>query len=337
MIDKNPLIVEVTRGDMVESRHLGSAIVVNARGKVLHAWGDTDRLIYPRSAIKPLQAIPLVESGAADACGATPEELAFASASHNGEHHHIDGVSAWLSRLGLAPENLECAPHWPHEDQTLFERIAQQPTLDNTSNNCSGKHTGFLATAKHLGEDHRGYINSEHPVQQRLKDVLAELGGVSLDGVPTGIDGCGIPVMGMPLSAMALALARMADPSGLAPKRRDACTIINKAIMAHPYNVAGQNRFDTIAMQSAPGRFVVKTGAEAVHAGIIPELGAGFAIKIDDGTKRGCDVLAANLLDFLGLFDEPAKVKMSNFLTMPLENAAGLNVGSVRMIEGWAG
>jgi L-asparaginase II len=337
MIDKNPLIIEVTRGGMVESRHLGSAVVVDARGNVRHAWGDVDRLIYPRSAIKPLQTIVLVESGAAAACGATPEELAFASASHNGEHHHIDGVTAWLSRMGLSPNDLECAPHWPHEDQTLQERLAEQPVLDNASNNCSGKHAGFLATAQHLGEDLRGYNDPEHPVQRRLKALLSELGEVSLDGVPTGIDGCGIPVMGMPLSSMALALAKMADPSELTPIRRTACEKISAAIMAHPYNVAGQNRFNTIAMQSAPGRFVVKTGAEAVHAGIIPELGLGFAIKIDDGTKRACDVLTANLMDFLGVLDDNAKVGLKKFLVMPLQNAAGLHVGDVRMQSGWAG
>ena len=337
MIDKNPLTVEVTRGDMVESRHLAIAIIVDAKGHVLHAWGDTDRLIYPRSAIKPLQAIPFVETGAADACGAGPEEIAFACASHTGEHHHVDGVAAWLKRLGLNPEYLECAAHWPHEDQTLRERLLEQPLLDATSNNCSGKHTGFLATAQHLGEDLEGYVQPDHPVQQRLKALLADMGGVNLDGAPGGIDGCGIPVMGMPLAAMALALARMADPSGLVPNRRDASERILKAIMAHPYNVAGQNRFDTISMSAAPGRFVVKTGAEAVHAGIIPELGAGFALKVDDGTKRASDVIAANLLKLLGVLDDVAQEKMGHFLETPVKNAAGLRVGSIRMCDDWAG
>jgi len=337
MINKNPLTVEVTRGGMVESSHLGTAIVVDAKGRVLHAWGDTDRLIYPRSAIKPLQAIPFVESGAADACGATPDELAFACASHNGEHHHVDGVSAWLKRLGLSPAHLECAAHWPHEEQTLRERILEQPILDQTSNNCSGKHTGFLATAQHLGEDLAGYIQPDHPVQQRMKALLSELGEVNLDGAPDGIDGCGIPVMGMPLSAMAHALARMADPSGFDAKRRDASEKILKAVMAHPYNVAGQNRFDSIAMAAAPKRFVVKTGAEAVHAGILPELGVGFAVKVDDGTKRASDVIAANLLKFLGVLDETAQEKMAHFLETPINNAAGLHAGSVRMRDGWAG
>jgi len=337
MIDKNPLTVEVTRGSMVESRHLGAAIVVDAKGHVLHAWGDTERLIYPRSAIKPLQAIPFVESGAADACEAGPHEIAFACASHNGEHHHVDGVTAWLKRLELGPQHLECAPHWPHEEQTLHQRIREQPVLDAISNNCSGKHTGFLATAKHLGEPLSGYIQPDHPVQKRLKAVLAELGEFDLDGAPDGIDGCGIPVIGMPLSAMARALARLADPSGLPPKRRDASERILNAIMDHPYNIAGQNRFDSISMAAAPRRFVVKTGAEAVHAGILPELGAGFAVKVDDGTKRASDVIAANLLKFLGVLDETAQKKMAHFLETPIKNAAGLRAGSVRMRDGWAG
>lgn len=284
-----------------------------------------------------MQAIPFVESGAADACNASPAEVAFACASHNGEHHHIDGISAWLSRLGLSADDLECAAHWPHEVQTLHERIAEASMLDKTSNNCSGKHTGFLATAQHLGEETRGYTQASHPVQARLKAILSEMGDVNLDGTPGGIDGCGIPVMGMPLSSMALALARMADPSGLGPKRRDASMRILKAVMAHPYNVAGQNCFDTNAMEAAPGRFVTKTGAEGVHAGIIPELGLGFAIKIDDGTKRACDVATANILNFLGQLDETAQQKIAHHLETPLVNAAKDPVGWIRMCEGWAG
>jgi len=337
MIDKNPLTVEVTRGEMVESRHRGSAIVVDAKGKILHAWGDTDRLIYPRSAIKPLQAIAFVESGAADACNAHPQEIAFACASHNGEPHHVNGVSAWLKRLGLSPDHLECAPHWPHEEQTLRERLAEHPVLDAVSNNCSGKHTGFLATAKHMNEHLEGYIDKEHPVQRRLRSILSELGDVNLDRAPGGIDGCGIPVIGMPLSAMALALARMAQPIGLEAHRRRACERIVSAIMAHPYNIAGQNRFDTIAMTAAPGRFAVKGGAEAVQAGIIPDLGVGFAVKVEDGSKRAADVISANLLNLLGVLIGPAQAKMGNFLKMPIKNAADLPVGAVRMSDGWAG
>jgi len=337
MIDKNPLTVEVTRGGLVESCHLGSAVVVDVKGEVLHSWGDVDRLIYPRSAIKPLQAIALVESGAADACNTSPAEIAFACASHNGEHHHIDGVSAWLNRLGLSADDLECAAHSPHEEQTLHERIAEGVTLDRTSNNCSGKHTGFLATAIHLGEDTRGYSRADHPVQVRLQALLSEMGEVDLNGAPSGIDGCGIPVMGMPLNAMALGLARMANPSGLAPKRRDASERILKAVMAHPYNVAGQNRFNTQAMEAAPGRFVVKTGAEGVHAGILPELGFGIGIKIDDGAKRACDVLMANILKLLGQLDDTAQQKIAHYLETPLANAAGDPVGCIRMADGWAG
>jgi len=337
MIDKNPLTVEVTRGELVESRHIANAVVVDAKGNVLHAWGDIDRLIYPRSAIKPLQAIPFVESGAASACNANPSEVAFACASHNGEHHHVDGVCAWLGRMGLGPEHLECAAHWPHEEQTLRERLIEQPELDATSNNCSGKHTGFLATAKHLGESLKGYILPDHPVQRRLLAVLSDMGGVDLAATPRGIDGCGIPVVGMPLSAMALALARMADPDGLAPERRDASERILKSVMAHPYNVAGQNRFDTMAMSVAPGRFLVKTGAEAVHAGIIPELGAGFALKVEDGSKRASDVIAANLLELLGVLDLSARTRMAGLLEPPIKNAAGLYVGCIRMSRGWVG
>jgi len=306
MIRDEPFVVEVLRGDLVESCHRGIGTVMDARGTVIHAWGDTSRHIYPRSAIKPLQAIPLIESGAANAYSLSEAELALACASHNGETVHTHAVAAVLERIGCDPQDLECGAHRPYDIGAMDDLVRANEVPTRLVNNCSGKHAGFLATARHLGEPTAGYTGLDHPVQQRLIAVLEAMGQTNLKDTERGIDGCGIPVTGMPLAGMALALARMADPSDLASPRRQACTRIVKAIMAHPYNLAGRGRFDTLAMEAAPGRFVVKTGAEAVHAAIIPEMGLGVALKIEDGSKRASEVAMATILDQLGLVDETA-------------------------------
>ena len=337
MINKNPLIVEVTRGTMVESKHRVHALVCDASGAVLHGWGNLDMSIYPRSAIKPMQALPFIETGAADAFHVSEEELAFACASHNGEHHHLKLANDWLARLGLDHRNLECAGHISSELATSHAQLRANETITNAHNNCSGKHSGFLSTACHMGEPTAGYIAKDHPVQQRMADVLSELGGCDLTHTATGIDGCGIPVMGMPLSALALASARMAAPDGMAPERARACKRITSAMTAHPYNVAGQNRFDTHIMTAGKGNFATKTGAEGVHVGIFLKSGYGIAVKCEDGSNRATDVAMANILDMLGGLDDAGRSAVADHLITPLYNAAGLAVGEVQMCADWQG
>lgn len=337
MEQKQPFTVEVTRGGMVESRHYGTAIIVDAKGKVLHSWGDADQLIYPRSAIKPLQSLALLESGAADHYQLSDAEVALASSSHSSEPLHINAVSAWLKRIGLGAADLECAGHLPSNEKAAHDMIRSGEEITTIHNNCSGKHTGFLSTCLHLGEQTKGYIQADHPVQERLLRILSEMGDCDLSGTPRGIDGCGIPVIGMPLAGMALAMARMAAPEGLETKRAAAAKRIVPSMAAHPAHVAGTGRFDTVAMTAARGRFTTKTGAEAVHAGIIPELGVGIALKVEDGNKRGSDVAIANILDLLGVLDDTACEGLKDFLDMPVTNAAGSLVGHVSMQDGWAG
>lgn len=337
MINKNPLTVEVTRGSMVESRHRVHALVMDAKGTVVCGWGDLDMSIYPRSAIKPMQALPFIESGAADAVSATIEEVAFACASHNGEPHHTGRAIQWLKRLGLSPDNLECIGHYSHEEASLHEQLTERKILTNAHNNCSGKHCGFLSTAQHLGEPLERYIAKDHPVQKRLVQVLEDLGDCDLSASPTGIDGCGIPVFGMPLSALALAAARMAAPEGFAPARRAASQGITSAMVAHPYDVAGQNRFDTNLMTAGKGAFATKSGAEGVHVGIFLKSGYGIAVKCEDGTKRAVDVAMANILDMLGGLDDAGQAAVADHLVTPIKNAAGASAGEIRMEADWQG
>jgi len=329
MVSNNPLTVEVTRGDMVESRHIGTGVVVDAAGGLKHAWGDVDRVIYPRSAIKPLQTLALIETGAADAFGLSDAELALASASHGATAEHVDAICAWLARLGLDPDDLECGGHAPVDrdaDEALI-RVGGQP--GRIHNNCSGKHTGFLATALHMGEPTTGYITPGHPVQERLFQILSDMGGADLSRAPRGADGCGIPIFGMPLSAMAQALARMADPKDLPTDRAGAAKRIFQAMTAHPRLVAGSGRFDTLMMEAAKGAVAIKTGAEGMYAAILPGLGLGVAIKIDDGAKRASETAMAAVLTMLGVIELNPET--------PVLNAAGDAVGVVRMSGDWPG
>ncbi|MBT5296924.1 MAG: asparaginase [Rhodospirillaceae bacterium] len=330
------IIIEVTRGDMVESRHRCHAAIVDSTGKVLDSWGDVDQYIYPRSSIKPLQALPLIETGAADALGVSDPEIALACASHMSEPHHVDTVRAWLDRIGLGPGNLECGGHLPRHEDAAADVIRAGIAPDAAFNNCSGKHSGFLTTAVHLGEATQGYIDDDHPVQARLAAILSDLGGVDLSGSARGHDGCGIPVIGMPLVAMARALARMADPEGLGGPRARAAETIFRCMTTHPEYVRGTGGFDTAAMRAGSGRFATKTGAEGIHAAIVPELNIGIALKIEDGGGRASDVAVGALLGRLGVIDDVGRAALRDFLEVPISNATGRNVGSIRIADGWA-
>ena len=337
MAARNPLTVEVTRGGMVESCHRGAAVVMDAKGNAVHAWGEIERIVYPRSAIKPLQALAVVETGAAEAFAVTDAELALASASHSGQPQHMDVVLAWLERIGFGANDLECGAHEPLDPETTKARVRAGESPGPADNNCSGKHAGMLTTAKHLGEETAGYTRPGHPVQQRLRAILTDIGGADLSQAPEGTDGCGIPVFGMPLSAMARAMARMADTGGLEAGRAEAAGRIVTAMISNPLLVSGRGRFDTIFMEAANGAFAVKTGAEGVHGAILPRLGLGVAVKIDDGARRAAQVAMAAILDYLGILDGEAKVALAGFLETPVLNEKGERVGEIRMAPDWAG
>lgn len=326
----DPLLVEVTRGDQVESRHRAALAVVDTEGKVVLSAGDYQRPVYGRSAIKSLQAIALVESGAADAFDVSEEELALACASHSGEPRHVETARAWLARLGLSVDDLECGPQLPGHEASLFELLGagRQPTPAH--NNCSGKHSGFLTLACHLGVPTRGYVNYEHPVQQRILGVLEAMTGLDLGNAPRGVDGCGIPVIGIPLGNMALAMARLGNPDDQPEARQAACARIRRAVATHPFMVAGSGRFDTRVMEVTGERALIKTGAEGVYCASFPELGLGAAIKVDDGAGRAAEILMGRLLRRFTLLDEDAAARLGGVLTAPVLNRAGRVVGEIR-------
>jgi L-asparaginase II len=328
------LLVEVTRGSQVESRHRAILAVVDTEGRLVLSAGDHERPVYARSAIKSLQAIALVESGAAETFDLSEEELALACASHSGEPRHVETATAWLHRLGLGVADLECGPQLPGYEPALYALLASGGRATAAHNNCSGKHSGFLTLARHLGAPTRGYSTYEHPVQQRILGVLEAMTGLDLGDAPRGIDGCGIPVIGIPLGNMALAMARLGDPADQPEARQAACARIRRAVAAHPFMVAGTGRFDTRVMEATGEKALIKTGAEGVYCAAFPELGLGVALKVDDGAGRAAEVLMGRLLLHFGIVDQAQAAALGGLLTAPVLNRAGRVVGEVRSAAG---
>ncbi len=317
----SPVLVEVIRGRLIESRHRGSAVVADSAGNIVAAWGDGERAIYPRSAIKPLQALALIETGAAKRFAVSEEEIALACASHDGDLEPVSRIAAWLDRMGLAESDLECGAHAPTSAAAAAALIRKGRAPGPLHNNCSGKHAGMLASARHLGEPTRGYIGPNHPAQTRLKRLLGQLSGVDLTEAPAGVDGCGIPVYAMPLKGLARAM------TGLASTDAEAAKSVIAAMTRHPRLVSGPGRFDTEAMAEGRGRFVVKGGAEGVHAAAIPGAGLGIALKIEDGAGRASSVVMAALLERF------AGVSLPAWREVPVYNVAGREVGVLRPAE----
>jgi L-asparaginase II len=314
----NPILVEVTRGALVESIHRGSIAIADAEGALRFALGDVETPVYPRSALKPIQALVLVESGAAEAFGVSDEEVALACASHSGEPMHTERVAAWLARIGCSESDLACGPQAPRYEPALegMLRRADKPT--RIHNNCSGKHTGFLTVARYWNVATAGYERVDHPVQQAVATSLRAHSGV--DKLPWGVDGCAAPNFALPLGGFARALAKLAGGRTAGAAR------ILRSMIAHPELVGGTGRACTVMMRAAGGRAAVKTGAEGVYAGIVPERGLGIALKIDDGATRAAEMTIAAILDKLGLLGDGAR----EFLHAPVLNTRGASVGERR-------
>jgi L-asparaginase II len=324
-----PIVVGVWRGPLVESRHAVACAVGDASGGRVAAWGDVEQPVYPRSAVKPLQAIPLVETGAADRFGLGDAELALAAASHNGEPRHVAAVQAWLARQGLGAGDLECGCHWPYREATARELAAAGETPSALHNNCSGKHAGMLTTARHMGEPTAGYVAKDHPVQRRVAAALGAMCGQPLEAAPCGVDGCAIPAFAMPLQAIAVGMARFGAPDRLPPARAAACRRIAGAMAAQPYMVAGAGRLCTALIEAANGRVIAKVGAEGVYAAAVPGLGIGLALKVADGAGRAGEVALLAVLERLGALDDAARQAVAGFAAPAITNRRGASVGRI--------
>ena len=322
----NPVLVELTRGALVESFHRGAVAIADAEGSIRFALGDIEAPHYPRSSLKPIQALPLVESGAVEAFGLDDQHIALACASHSGEPMHTERVAAWLERIGLDETALACGPHPVRHEPTWNAMIARREHATRVHNNCSGKHTGFLTVARHWDVATKGYEDACHPVQQAVAAGLRELSGEKAFAI--GTDGCAAPNFALPLAGFARALAKLASPQKLAAGRGNAAKRIVAAMIAHPELVSGTGRACAILMRAAQGRAAVKAGAEGFYAGIVPSMGIGIAIKVDDGAARGAETVIATVLDRLGLLsNDPSARALSRG---PITNTRGDVVGERR-------
>lgn len=328
----NPVVVEISRGGQVESSHLGSVAVCDAQGAMVLALGDTDRPVFPRSAVKALQALPLLESGAAQRLGLDDAEIALACASHSGEPRHAASALAMLAKAGQDLQALECGTHWPTGEKAARALATSGGQPCALHNNCSGKHAGFICLACASDETPQGYIQPGHFVQREVKAALEGMCGVALDAAHMGIDGCSIPTFAIPLRSLAQGFARFGTGHGLAPARAAAAARIRASVAAHPFMVAGTGRFDTDVMLALGARAFVKTGAEGVYCAAFPELGFGVALKVADGTGRAAQaVMAALIARFLPL-SEAEQAAMAGRLEPRLVNWNGIEVGRIKAV-----
>ena len=328
----NPVLVEVTRGPLVESRHRGAVAVCDVEGRSVLAIGDVTAPVFPRSAVKALQALPLIEQGAAERFGLSDEELALACASHSGEAAHIAGVERMLAKAGLAPSDLRCGAHWPIA-QAAAAALARSGGPSPLHNNCSGKHAGFLCVARGLAVDHADYWRPEHPVQRLVANVLEDFTGASLGTTCCAIDGCSVPTWAVPLRNLAHGFAKFGGGQGISHERARAAARLRQACAKAPWYVAGTGRFCTDIMQLFGERVFVKTGAEGVYCAALPQQGLGIALKCDDGASRAAQaIIAAVIARFLPLTARE-RTALESFAHPILRNWNGFEVGQVRVTE----
>ena len=336
----NPVLAEALRGGIVESAHCGAVAVVDADGALHSAWGDIDRPIFPRSAVKVLQALPLVESGAAERYGLIDEELALACASHGGEARHTAMAASMLAKAGLDVAALECGAHWPYFDGAIKAMAAAGSHPSALNNNCSGKHAGFVCLGCLMaGENDRraflqGYVKPDHPVMREVTAALQSSTGYDLARAAVGTDGCSIPTYAIPLRHLAHGFARVATGIGLKPGHAAAALRLRQAVARAPFMVGGTGRFDTRVMEHFGERVFCKVGAEGVYCAALPSLGLGVAVKMDDGnTARACEVVMAALLSRLLPLAESEAGFVHSLADVALVNWNGIEVGRLRAAD----
>jgi L-asparaginase II len=323
--------VLVYRGEYLESTHEVHIAVVDAEGELLYSYGNPNRFTFPRSSMKPFQAVQILETGAAEAFDYSAAEISLSCASHSGEPFHRSTVLGILDRIGLGEDNLQCGTHLPRDMEGYKQLIREGKDVTPVFNNCSGKHSGMLASAIHMNEDVSSYRDINHPLQQRILDVIEDICSFPKEQIEISVDGCGVPVHQLPLRNTALGFARLAKPEVLLDEKRAAALkIIRDAMVEHPEMVGGTNRFDTDLMRVYNGRLVAKAGAEAVQCIGDLETGIGIAIKVEDGSPRATSVVAMEVLRQLGIGDEAIFSQLEEYVHAPVLNARKDKIGVIK-------
>ncbi|MBC7416269.1 MAG: asparaginase [Herminiimonas sp.] len=323
-------LAEVTRGEAVESLHAGSVAVVDTSGRVLYAAGDPECLTFTRSTIKPFQAAPFIAAGGAARFGLDAREIALLCASHSGEPMHVQAVQSILAKAGCEERQLGCGCHVPMR-YSLEDLPPAGAVFTQVHHNCSGKHAGFLAACVQHGWPSADYLNPAHPLQLSVRRSVAHFAGMAEAELTMGIDGCSAPNYAMPLSRLALSYARLAQGAPDAVYG-EALATLRSAMTAHPELVSGTGRTDVAFMQTGPGDWVAKIGAEGVQVIGIGSAGLGIAVKIADGSARALCTVTVSVLQQLGLLADPAASPLAPWLRPQTRNYAGIRTGEVRAV-----
>lgn len=322
-------LAEVWRGPVVESVHFGVAAVANAAGEIVHGWGDPSVVTFPRSSLKPIQAIALVETGAAEKFGLTQRHIALSCASHRAEDIHVDLVMEWLGQLDLTEEALACGPDLPREPKRAHAIIRAGGDESRRYHNCSGKHCGFLTVARHMGWAVEGYNMPSHPTQTLYLEVLSEFLGRDATSLPLGIDGCTLPAPAMSISDMAIVMARYAAASVSSPARKAAIGTIQEAVRRYPEYMSGTGEPTDLIARATDGGVIMKTGAEGFLCAFIPDQGLGVALKIADGSPRARVLAFLNLLGQLDLLTPQARQALLPLCDQTVHDSTGQPVGRI--------
>lgn len=331
----NPVLVNQWRGNAIESRYRGAVAVVDSSGRLFSSLGDIQRPVFPRSAIKFLQALPFVESGAIESYGLDERHIALACASHNGEPIHAGLAADWLEKIGCDHDDLECGAELPLHKATQFELMSEGRGPQRVHHNCSGKHLGFLSTCKHNGEQTSDYRLYKHAAQRRWFDVLESLTNARVDQLPWGYDGCAIPSVALPLQRLALSMARFGDSGYFVGHRQTSIKRIIDAISSQPYMVAGKERLCTDLMQLLAPQVLVKVGANGVYTAIVPEHKLGVALKIDDGNDAAARVALGAVLSTLGVVESDKAQSLAEYFMPVITNSRGEDVGRLEPSSDW--
>ncbi len=331
----NPVLVNVWRGNAIENYHCGAAAVVDVNGRVVWSIGEIQRPIYPRSAIKLLQAVPLLDEKVSRKYGISRTELALACSSHTGEKMHREALAAWLRKIDCTSDDLECGEDYPELDRDRIQMISNGLPPHRACHCCSGNHAGFLTTCRSHGDQLHNYRLYSHPAQRRWFDILAEFTGLQALQLPWGYDGCGIPTLAIPLQRLAWAYARFADPSGLPHERRGAIETIKQAIFENPHMFGGTLELPTVIADMMNSELIVKNGAEGVYIGVLPNLGYGVALKVDSGNPQAARVALGAVLEKIAVLSVDQVNILSDYFRPDVLNSRHETVGRAEPSSAW--
>lgn len=330
----NPVLVEVWRGNVLESFHRGLVCIVGESGQILYSAGDTSRVIYPRSALKPFQVLPLIELGGVEKFGFTLEEIAIMCGSHNGEQRHLEVVASVLNKVGMPEEAFQCGAHYPWLEPDVSALYVMKQKPRQIHNNCSGKHAGFLALCKLIDAPVETYLHPENPAQQLVRKAIADMFEYPEDKLVLGVDGCSAPVYAMPAYNMALAYKNLAAPRAFSTARQAACKVVVEAMAKHPFMVAGNTRYDTVMMEHCGHEVVGKVGAEGIFGlSFYNTKKLGVCIKIDDGKMQPQYAVAQKVVNASGLFAEKQLEPLQQFVKDDVTNHAKKVTGYFTVIK----